>query len=797
MKVYVMNKKVLEVLEFPKIQNLLEKFADTTEVKNYITKHFAPLKNVDEIEKALENTNDAIAFIYKKGKPSFSDITDICDIVARLNLKALLNTSECMRIKSVLSKVMELKKSFDEINDSLSSFIEELDPVYALYYEIDKLMDENGVLDDATPILREIKAEIESINSRISNELNKLLNSSHLKNKLQEPIVTMRGDRYCLPIKAEYRSSLQGIIHDISSSGSTVFIEPNIVVSLNNKIAKLQIEKNKEIERILKIISDAAFTFRKNLSINSKNLLLLDFIFAKAAFSKSNHCSKPILNDEQIIDLKELRHLLISKEDVVPIDFKIGDEYKTLIITGPNTGGKTVSLKSVGLALLMAYSGLNIPAAHNSTIHFFDEIFADIGDEQSIEQNLSTFSSHIKNVSNILKEANNNHLLIFDEIGSGTDPAEGSALATSILEYLRNKKITTMASTHYSEIKLYALNTKGVENASCEFDINTLSPTYKLLIGIPGKSNAFAIAKKIGIKEEILDNAQSLLTKQEIRLEDTIISLHEKQAQLEKEEREISSLKLEIKKLKDELKREKEKISTSKDKILKRANEEAAEILKDAKKTADTAIRLMHKEGVTLKELEHTRSSLREKANKKEEKAVKKIESTTRKKVSANKLVKGYRVHILSMGVVGEIVEEPKKNGDLLVSIGSFKTTVNISDVELDTSYVPKKESVRIGLVGSSENALSYSNLRANKTATISKEINLLGLRVDEALVKLDKYIDDVYLTGIKDIRIIHGNGTGALRNAIKNYLNKHKLIKKFHLGDAHSGGFGVTVCYF
>ena len=626
---------------------------------------------------------------------------------------------------------------------------------------------------------------------RIHTELNKMLNSSSVRNCLQDFVITSRSGRYCLPVKAEYKSQVPGMVHDQSATGSTLFIEPAAVVKLNNDIRELELKEQAEIEAILAELSAKASEFTDELLTDFQVLTTLDFIFAKAQMSKQYKCSCPVMNTNNYINIKKGRHPLIDPHKVVPIDIYLGKDFNLLIITGPNTGGKTVSLKTVGLLTLMAQSGLHIPALDHSELAVFDNVFADIGDEQSIEQSLSTFSSHMTNTVSILKEADAHSLILFDEIGAGTDPTEGAALAISILNDLHKRGITTMATTHYSEIKVYALTTDGVENACCEFDVESLRPTYRLLIGIPGKSNAFAISKKLGLPDYIIKDASARMDADDVQFEDLLSDLEHSRITIEKERAEINAYKQEIQQLKDELKTKSDRLDERRDKILRKANEEAAAILKDAKEYADQTIKTMNKHGMTVKELEKQRSAIRDKMNKRQEKlSVQAAKPKAHKAHDISEFKVGTHVRVLSMNLIGTVTAPPSPKGEITVQMGSLSTKTKINNLEILVGYKDPEEAKK-----APKGAGGSGKIKMSKAA--SHEINLLGLTVDEAVAKLDKYLDDAYISRIPQVRIVHGKGTGALRNGVTAYLRGVPYIKSFRLGEIGEGDTGVTIVDF
>ena len=620
-----------------------------------------------------------------------------------------------------------------------------------------------------------------------------MLNSSSVRNCLQDFVITSRSGRYCLPVKAEYKSQVPGMVHDQSATGSTLFIEPTAVVKLNNDIRELELKEQAEIEAILAELSAKASEFTDELLTDFQVLTTLDFIFAKAQMSKQYKCSCPVMNTNNYINIKKGRHPLIDPHKVVPIDIYLGKNFNLLIITGPNTGGKTVSLKTVGLLTLMAQSGLHIPALDHSELAVFDNVFADIGDEQSIEQSLSTFSSHMTNTVSILKEADAHSLILFDEIGAGTDPTEGAALAISILNDLHKRGITTMATTHYSEIKVYALTTDGVENACCEFDVESLRPTYRLLIGIPGKSNAFAISKKLGLPDYIIKDASARMDADDVQFEDLLSDLEHSRITIEKERAEINAYKQEIQQLKDELKTKSDRLDERRDKILRKANEEAAAILKDAKEYADQTIKTMNKHGMTVKELEKQRSAIRDKMNKRQEKlSVQAAKPKAHKAHDISEFKVGTHVRVLSMNLIGTVTALPSPKGEITVQMGSLSTKTKINNLEILVGYKDPEEAKK-----APKGAGGSGKIKMSKAASISHEINLLGLTVDEAVAKLDKYLDDAYISRIPQVRIVHGKGTGALRNGVTAYLRGVPYIKSFRLGEIGEGDTGVTIVDF
>ncbi len=788
-----MNYKSLTTLEYNKIIEKLVSFAASEPAKERLKK-LVPMTDINDINHALAQTNDALRRIYAKGCVDFSGIKDIRASVKRLEVGSALSASELLNISSLLTCATHVKGYYEEMPDSISDMFTMLDGITSLNNSIKRaIISEDEISDEASPTLKSLRRQKANANDKIHSELTRMLNSNSVRNCLQDFVITTRSGRYCLPVKAEYKSQVPGMVHDQSATGSTLFIEPASVVKLNNDIRELELKEQAEIEVILASLSAAASEYTDILSTDQSILTDLDFIFAKAQLSRFYKCSEPMMNTNNYINIKKGRHPLIDQHTVVPIDIYLGNKFNLLIITGPNTGGKTVSLKTVGLLTLMAQAGLNIPALEHSEIAVFDNIFADIGDEQSIEQSLSTFSSHMTNTVNILKEADENSLILFDEIGAGTDPTEGAALAISILNDLHLRGITTMATTHYSEIKVYALTTDGVENACCEFDVNSLRPTYRLLIGIPGKSNAFAISKKLGLPEYLIQDASSRMDSEDIKFEDLVADLENSRITIEKEREEINIYKSEIEQLKAQLKKKSDRLEERTDKIIRKANEEAANILREAKEYADETIKTMNKHGMTVKELEHQRSELRDKMKKNQSKLSIKTAKEQKSHKSHNlcDFTVGTHVKVLSMNLEGVITGKPNNKGELTVQMGSLSTKTKISNLEILENYKePKEKSTTKGVGGSGK-------IKMSKSSNISHEINLLGLTVDEAVSRLDKYLDDAYLSGIPQVRVVHGKGTGALRNGVTSYLYGVPYIKSFRLGEIGEGDTGVTIVDF
>ena len=788
-----MNYKSLTTLEYDKIIDRLVSFAASDKAKERLKK-LVPMTDIHDINAALSETSDALSRVYAKGAVSFSGVHDIGASVKRLEIGSSLNTVELLHMSSLLTAAARVKNYYEDTTDSLTGYFHALEPLTPLNTEIKRcILSEDEISDDASANLRSIRRQKLLAAERIHTELNKMLNSSSVRNCLQDFVITSRSGRYCLPVKAEYKSQVPGMVRDQSATGSTLFIEPAAVVKLNNDIRELELKEQAEIEAILAELSAKASEFTDELLTDFQVLTTLDFIFAKAQMSKQYKCSCPVMNTNNYINIKKGRHPLIDPHKVVPIDIYLGKNFNLLIITGPNTGGKTVSLKTVGLLTLMAQSGLHIPALDHSELAVFDNVFADIGDEQSIEQSLSTFSSHMTNTVSILKEADAHSLILFDEIGAGTDPTEGAALAISILNDLHKRGITTMATTHYSEIKVYALTTDGVENACCEFDVESLRPTYRLLIGIPGKSNAFAISKKLGLPDYIIKDASARMDADDVQFEDLLSDLEHSRITIEKERAEINAYKQEIQQLKDELKTKSDRLDERRDKILRKANEEAAAILKDAKEYADQTIKTMNKHGMTVKELEKQRSAIRDKMNKRQEKlSVQAAKPKAHKAHDISEFKVGTHVRVLSMNLIGTVTAPPSPKGEITVQMGSLSTKTKINNLEILVGYKDPEEAKK-----APKGAGGSGKIKMSKAASISHEINLLGLTVDEAVAKLDKYLDDAYISRIPQVRIVHGKGTGALRNGVTAYLRGVPYIKSFRLGEIGEGDTGVTIVDF
>lgn len=786
-----MNKKVCKTLEFDKIIDMLVEEADSALGKDS-AKRLRPLSDQNEITALQAETTHALTRIFHHGPLSFHGLTDIRPGLVPLSKGGTLGTGELLRIGALLDVTERAVKyeDKDEETDFLSGRFSGLQTFPEILREIRRcILSEEEISDDASSELRRIRRTIKNTNDKVREQLNATVNSS--SEMLRDNLVTMRNGRYCLPVKQEYKSSFQGMIHDQSATGSTFFIEPMAIVKLNNELAELAMKEQEEIEKILASISSLCAPEAEGLERNVILLAELDFIFAKAKLSKKMQGSEPDFS-ENYIEIKKGRHPLIPRDRVVPIDVKLGQDYRLLIITGPNTGGKTVSLKTVGLFTLMGQAGLHIPAFDGSHLRVFEEVYADIGDEQSIEQSLSTFSSHMTNTISILKRANKNTLALFDELGAGTDPVEGAALAISILDNLLNRQVTAMATTHYSELKVYALSTEQVENASCEFDVESLQPTYRLLIGVPGKSNAFAISSKLGLPKEIIDKANSLVDEDARSFEDVVTGLEQMRKELEAEQQKAASYREEIERQKRKLEEKNERIDKAKDKILRRANEEANEILQNAKNIADESIRKYNKwmEGGAIKDMERQRSSIREELRRTGEK----LDSGRKKRRNTNapdKLSIGDLVMVHSMGVKGTVSSLPNNKGRLFVQMGILRSEVDIKDLELleEETLQIRKEKIR--------ERSNTGKIKMSKSMNISSSINLIGKTVDEAIALLDKYLDDAYLARLHQVTIIHGVGTGALKNAVQTHCRKTNYIQSYRMGEYGEGGYGVTVVEF
>ena len=800
-----MNEKALKTLEYTKIIDQLTEYA-STEMGKQMCRELQPSCDLGTIRQSQTETTDALTRVRMKGSLSFGGVKDVRGSMKRLEIGSSLGIPELLAVSSLLTVAARAQsygrheKSEEFPDDSLDERFRALDPLTPVNNEIKRcLPSEDEVSDDASPGLAKVRRSMKIVGGRVHTQLNSILNSS--RTYLQDAVITMRDGRYCLPVKAEYKSQVPGMVHDQSSTGSTVFIEPLAIVKLNNELRELEIQEKREIEFVLAALSSQLMPYTDAILSDLSILAELDFIFAKAALSRHYNCVEPKFNNKRYINIKDGRHPLLNPKQVVPINIWVGDSFDLLIVTGPNTGGKTVSLKTVGLVTLMGQSGLHIPAFEGSELAVFDNVFADIGDEQSIEQNLSTFSAHMTNIVSILNEADANSLCLFDELCSGTDPTEGAALAIAVLNFLHNMTCRTIATTHYSELKVFALTAPGVENACCEFNVETLRPTYRLLIGIPGKSNAFAISRKLGLPDYIIDEAKNQMEQKDESFEDLLANLENSRVTIEKEREEIASYKQEIETLKNRLQQKEERFSEQKEKMLSKAREEAQKILQDAKDTADQTIRNINKlaksSGVN-KELEAERTKLRGKIQDVDKKLAVKKTAAPKKAVSAKKLRLGDTVRVLSMNLKGTVSSLPNAKGDLYVQMGILRSLVNIRDLEMveEASITgPGLSGTHTG--GSRGSGSGSSKIKMSKSFSVSPEVNLIGMTVDEAIPVLDKYLDDAYLAHLPQVRVVHGRGTGALKAGVHRHLKKLSYVKEYRLGEFGEGDTGVTIVTF
>jgi DNA mismatch repair protein MutS2 len=794
-KVKSMNQKTLYKLEFDKIISLLEEQASSMRGKQLCHKT-KPMTDLERINTCQEQTAAAFTRIVKKGRISLSDAFPVGESLKRLEIGGAIGSGELLRICKLLQTAARAKSygrhdTQEELADCLDAFFDQLEPLTPLTMEIERCIPaEDEISDEASSTLKSIRRSMNALNDKVHATLTNLVNGS-LRTYLQDPIITMRGDRYCVPVKAEYRSQVNGLIHDQSSTGSTLFIEPMAVVKLNNDLKELYAKEQEEIQVILARLSADTAEYIEEIRTNYKLLTDLDYIFARGSLALSMNASRPVLNTEGRIRIREGRHPLLDPKKVVPITVSLGEDFTLLIITGPNTGGKTVSLKTVGLFTLMGQAGLHIPAGDRSELAIFHQVYADIGDEQSIEQSLSTFSSHMTNIVSFLKDVDEKSLVLFDELGAGTDPTEGAALAIAILSHLHQRNIRAMATTHYSELKVYALSTPGVENACCEFDVESLKPTYRLLIGIPGKSNAFAISGKLGLPDYIIEDAKQRLSEQDVSFEDLLTDLESSKRTIEKEQEAIAAYKREVESLKIQAKQKQEKIEEQRDRILKEANEKAGSILREAKELADETMknfRKFGKESISAADMEKERERLRQKIK----------ETSSANALPVQKQKKAYKpgdfklgesVKVLSMNLTGTVSSLPDSRGNLTVQMGILRSQVNISDLEI----IDEPASYSTG----SKKGTSRSKMKMSKSLSVRPEINLLGKTVDEAVSELDKYLDDALLSHLNTVRIVHGKGTGALRKGIHEYLRRQKHVKSYRLAEFGEGDAGVTIVEF
>lgn len=791
-----MNEKVLKTLEYNKIIDMLTEYASSAAGKE-LCGCLKPSTDLEEIELAQQQTKDALTRIFQKGSLSFSGTHNIGVSLKRLEIGGVLGIEELLRISSLLEAAKRVKaygRSDKEeiVTDSLNELFSKIEPLTPLSDEIRRcIISEDEIADDASATLKNIRRSIKNINDKIRSQMNTMLNNTDTRNLLQDTVITMRNGRYCLPVRAESKGQVPGMIHDQSSTGSTLFIEPMAVVKLNNDLKEQHLKEQEEIDVILATLSSLVAEYIPFLYDDFQILTELDFIFAKGSLAKRYNGTAPIYNTQHKIHIRKGRHPLLNSQNVVPIDIHIGEDFDLLIVTGPNTGGKTVSLKTVGLFTLMGQSGLHIPANDRSELSVFDEVFADIGDEQSIEQSLSTFSSHMTNIISILDRVNENSLVLFDELCAGTDPTEGAALAISILSRLHEYAVRTMATTHYSELKVFALSTPGVENACCEFSLETLSPTYRLLIGIPGKSNAFAISGKLGLSDTIIEVAKSHITDQDESFEDLLSDLESSRVVIENERLEVEQYKKEIEALKHKLEEKQVRLDGQREKIIRQANEDAHAILREAKEVADQTIKNFHKYGqgnTPSKEMEQERSQLRGKLGDLEKNMSLKQKEQPHSHKIPKKLRIGDSVRVMSLNLNGTVHTLPNEKGDLYVQMGILRSLVNIKDLML-LEETP--------VLGNKTASTGAGKIKMAKSFSVSTEIKLIGKTTDEAIALLDKYLDDAYLAHMPSVRIVHGKGTGALRNAVHNHLKRLKYVKSYRLGEFGEGDAGVTIAEF
>ncbi len=788
------NERALRTLEYGKIIERLQHYAGS-EAGRKLCAELKPQTELSKIQELQKETTDALKRVYQKGSLSFNGLPDIGGTLKLLEVGSSLLAGELLKIASVLNATQRVKQygttGQEEVTDCLTERFTLLEPLLSLKNEIERcILSEEEIADDASAGLKQVRRQMRVTNDKIREQLASIVNSQENQQMFQDALVTMRNGRYCLPVKQEYQGKFSGMIHDRSSKGSTVFMEPMAVVKLNNELAELAEKEKLEIEKILAELSAYAAEHVENLAYNMKTLTELDFIFARAVLSKSMKGTEPKFNERGYVNIKKGRHPLIDPHKVVPIDIYLGGEFSLLVITGPNTGGKTVSLKTVGLFTLMGQAGFHIPAFDGSELAVFQDVFADIGDEQSIEQSLSTFSSHMTNTVSILEKADETSLVLFDELGAGTDPTEGAALAMSILMYLHRKGIRTMATTHYSELKIFALSTEGVSNACCEFSVETLRPTYRLLIGIPGKSNAFAISKKLGLSEDIIEEARGYIGVNDQSFEDVIADLEQKRLATERDMAEAAKRLAEAEDLKKKFREKSDRLDAAKERVLREANEQAKDILQEAKDYADSTIKKFNKWGKSGagREMENERNALREKLGEKENSlAIKKKKQKNQKTMTAEDVKVGDTVQILSLGLTGTVATLPNAKGELYVQVGVLRTQANIKDI---APAEPEKEP-------ETKARTEMGKIKMNKSMSISPECNLIGKRVDEALPILEKYLDDAYLAHLPQVTIIHGRGTGALRDAVHQYLKRLRYVKSYRVGGFGEGDHGVTIVEF
>ena len=791
-----MNRKAYQTLEFYKITERLAGHAASAGGRKRCL-DLVPMQKLSDITAAQTETADALSRVYRRGSLYLGGAKDVRPSLKRLEVGSSLNITELLDLCTLLETAAKAKQyarqndGREEEPDTLDPLFSALEPCARLSQEIRRcILSEEEISDDASPALRSVRRSIRTANDRIHSTLSGMVNGS-ARTYLQDAVITQRNGRYCIPVKAEYRSQVPGMIHDQSSTGSTLFVEPMAVVRLNNDLKELYLKEQEEIEHVLEQLSQEAAACTESIAQDYEILTELDFIFAKANLAREMKATCPVFNEKRQILIKEGRHPLLDPSKVVPVTIRLGQEYDLLIVTGPNTGGKTVSLKTTGLLTLMGQAGLHIPAAQNSQLAVFDEVYADIGDEQSIEQSLSTFSSHMTNIIRILKEASLNSLVLFDELCAGTDPTEGAALAIAILSHLHKMGIRTMATTHYSELKVFALSASGVENACCEFDVETLSPTYRLLIGIPGKSNAFAISSKLGLPDFLIEDARGHLSEQSESFEDLLADLESSRRTIEQEQEEIREHKEEIRSLREALEKKQEKLDAQRDRILREANEQARKILQEAKDYADQTMKDFHKfgkAGISASEMEAERARLRERMKKTEKALSQPKEQKPRRALKPSDIHLGDTVRVLSLNLQGTVSSLPDARGSLFVQMGILRSQVKLSDLELVEEAVITSKQFQKSSTG---------KIKMSKSASVSTEINLIGMTVDEALAHLDKYLDDAYLAHLPSVRIVHGKGTGALRKAVQGLLKRNKYVKSYRLGEFGEGDAGVTIATF
>lgn len=791
-----MNRKAYQTLEFYKITERLAGHAASAGGRKRCL-DLVPMQKLSDITAAQAETADALSRVYRRGSLYLGGAKDVRPSLKRLEVGSSLNIMELLDLCTLLETAAKAKQyarqndGREEEPDTLDPLFSALEPCARLSQEIRRcILSEEEISDDASPALRSVRRSIRTANDRIHSTLSGMVNGS-ARTYLQDAVITQRNGRYCIPVKAEYRSQVPGMIHDQSSTGSTLFVEPMAVVRLNNDLKELYLKEQEEIEHVLEQLSQEAASCTESIAQDYEILTELDFIFAKANLAREMKATCPVFNEKRQILIKEGRHPLLDPSKVVPVTIRLGQEYDLLIVTGPNTGGKTVSLKTTGLLTLMGQAGLHIPAAQNSQLAVFDEVYADIGDEQSIEQSLSTFSSHMTNIIRILKEASLNSLVLFDELCAGTDPTEGAALAIAILSHLHKMGIRTMATTHYSELKVFALSASGVENACCEFDVETLSPTYRLLIGIPGKSNAFAISSKLGLPDFLIEDARGHLSEQSESFEDLLADLESSRRTIEQEQEEIREHKEEIRSLREALEKKQEKLDAQRDRILREANEQARKILQEAKDYADQTMKDFHKfgkAGISASEMEAERARLRERMKKTEKALSQPKEQKPRRALKPSDIHLGDTVRVLSLNLQGTVSSLPDARGSLFVQMGILRSQVKLSDLELVEEAVITSKQFQKSSTG---------KIKMSKSASVSTEINLIGMTVDEALAHLDKYLDDAYLAHLPSVRIVHGKGTGALRKAVQGLLKRNKYVKSYRLGEFGEGDAGVTIATF